>query len=129
MSTSTTSTLEEAKQNVDKLISRMEEVLETDQSKEATGKFAFNLLNVFSVTGYKDEPKAYLVFFAFKVWRSRSKWQKLSAKSVFNQCTDEWGKFDPKKSYPNLRGKVIHTYKSRKFFYPEDLPQKILSKD
>ena len=49
MSTSTSSTLEEAKQNVDKLISRMEEVLEKDQSKEATGKFAFNLLNVSSV--------------------------------------------------------------------------------
>ena len=49
MSTSTSSTLEEAKQNVDKLISRMEEVLEKDQSKEATGKFAFNSLNVSSV--------------------------------------------------------------------------------
>ena len=32
------------------------------------------------------------------------------------------------KSYPNLRGKVIHTNKSRKIFYPEVLSKNFLSK-
>ena len=32
------------------------------------------------------------------------------------------------KSYPNWRGKVIHTNKSRKIFYPEELSKTILSK-
>ena len=35
----------------------------------------------------------------------------------------EWAKFYPKKSYPTWRGKVIHTNKARKFFYPEELSQ------
>ena len=38
----------------------------------------------------------------------------------------EWGKFYQKKSYPNWRGKVIHTNKSHKFFYPEELSKNIL---
>ena len=40
----------------------------------------------------------------------------------------EWGKFYPK-ILCKLEGKVIHTNKSCKFFYPEELSKKILSKD
>ena len=39
-------------------------------------------------------------------------------------CKSEWGKF-----YANWRGKVMHTNKSQKNFYPEELSKKILSKD
>ena len=37
-----------------------------------------------------------------------------------------WGKFYPKKSYPNLMVKVIHTNKSHKNFYPEVLSKNFL---